>query len=313
MMVFIFVFSSLGGCNESVHDRAATRASLDDRSTDVLAFYSEQSPTTDPGRHAALFDDIRGDVRHIVDAVQRVLVRPEVAERESSSFSQRRTRRHVNTPIVEEMLSEIIRADGRSLTERRSVEDRFVAICAQYAMLTASLLRYHNIPARARGGFETHISETKHHDHWITEYWDQQSGQWFRVDAEIEGLATVAGSETQFDAFDVPHDAFATGAEAWRRCRKEGVSPDRYGIAGDGWYGGWDFVLNELLLDFNALNRVESLPWDNTVVSRRGYNRLSAEDLRLLDDVAEAVLNVNRDFSRVRDLFRLHPQLRKGD
>jgi hypothetical protein len=47
-------------------------------------------------------------------------------------------------------------------------------------------MRYKKIPARARGGFETHFSPVRPHDHWICEYWNPTQQRWIQVDAEID-------------------------------------------------------------------------------------------------------------------------------
>lgn len=102
-----------------------------------------------------------------------------------------------------------------------------------------------------------------------------------------------------------------TGADAWRLCRFEGKSPQHFGISGGEWYGGWAFVLNELQLDFNALNKVESLPWDEIEQTKRGYEKLTGPELALLDRMSEAVLEGDAAFERIRDLFKSNPDLRK--
>ena len=69
--------------------------------------------------------------------------------------------------------------------------------------------------------------------------------------------------------------------------------------------------VNELILDFNALNKVESLPWDEHRLTERGWEKLTAEDLALLDEVAQVVARDDADFERVRELFKTVPALRK--
>jgi hypothetical protein len=211
---------------------------------------------------------------------------------------------------VRGILARIAELDDRPLTETRERQDYVVGICAQHAMLATALFRHHGLASRARGGFEAYFSETKHHDHWITEYWSEESGRWVRVDPEIDdGARNRWGIE--IDGLDLAEGMFLTGAEAWRLCRAEGKPPRHFGIAGDEWYGGWDFVLNELQLDFNALNKVESLPWDEMRLTEKGYEDLTTSDLILLDDLARTILKGDAAFTELRSLYKSNPLLRK--
>jgi len=255
-------------------------------------------------------DGVPANPAEITRAVQGVLIRIDLVESEGYPIPKRRVDREVKLGTVRGMLERIAKLDDRPLNEPRSEPDRMVSICAQYAMLTTALFRHHGIPARARGGFETYFSETRHHDHWITEFWDAEAQRWVRVDAEIDDGARMRWG-IQIAGIDLPQDTFLTGAEAWRLCRFEGKSPVHFGIWGGEWIGGWDFVLNELLLDFNALNKVESLPWDGTELGEKGYARLSASELSLLDRIADGVVEGDAAFERIRDLFKSDPGLRK--
>ena len=71
-------------------------------------------------------------------------------------------------------------------------------------------------------------------------------------------------------------------------------------------------MINELILDFNALNKVESLPWDEVRFTERGYDRLTAQELSLLDEMAEVIV-AGASFQRIRDLFKSNSELRKMD
>jgi hypothetical protein len=70
-------------------------------------------------------------------------------------------------------------------------------------------------------------------------------------------------------------------------------------------------VLNELLLDFNALNKVESLPWDGTELCEKGFARLTESELTLLDRIAGDIVEGDAAFERIRGLFKSDPRLRK--
>jgi hypothetical protein len=310
---FLFVVLLILGpvaCAPSNLDAESIEASLADTARDPLVFYATHSPKTDPGEHAHLLEGVSEDVAGIVRAVQGVLVHGEELEKRGYPISRSRADREVDIGTVRGMLDRIADLDGRPLVERRPPEKRLVGVCSHFALLTTALLRHHGVPARTRGGFEAYVSESAHHDHWITEYWSAVETRWVRVDPEInQYFRRIWGIE--FDSLDVPEELFITGAEAWRLCRAGDKQAEQFGIWGGEWIGGWSFVLNGLILDFNALNKVESLPWDGSPLIERGFDRLTEDELALLDSVAKVAVEEDAPFDRVRELFGREPSLRK--
>jgi len=80
---------------------------------------------------------------------------------------------------------------------------------------------------------------------------------------------------------------------------------------GNGWSGGWDFVLNEMILDFMALNKTELLPWDDTELSGKGFNRLTREEYVLLNKASRLILAGDSSFPDMRALFQANTKFRK--
>lgn len=307
--VFVLAASCVApGC--SLDDRAAraVRASLEAERADPLAYYAAHSPATDPGEHHRLLVGLPREVAGIVRVVQGVLIQESLAS--SWGISRRRIDREIHIATVGRKLARIAALDDRPLAEPRPPRRRLAGVCAHYAMLTTALLRHHGIPARTRGGFEAYFSESFHHDHWITEYWEADEERWVRVDAEIDDPFRRR-FDVDSDALDLPPGRFLTGADAWRLCRPGRKPPRSFGIAGEEWLGGWSFVVNELVLDFNALNKVESLPWDRTQLDRTELDELTAVELGLLDELAATVSEGDAAFARIRQLFKTRPRLRK--
>ena len=305
-LVFIILTVILYSCGASDGS-----GSVEDReSRDFITYYSTQSRNTDPGKYAYLYNGIPGDVAGVVNVVQGVILNIAKVENDNIQISKRRVSREINLNRVEDILENISKMDDRPLTIARHVSKQSVAICAHFAMLTCSILRHKHIPSRCRGGFENYYSATRHHDHWICEYWRAEENRWVRIDPEIDE-AMRRGLNITFNSLDLPEGTFLTGADVWRFCRSGDADPTHFGIKGDGWLGGWDFVLNELVLDFMALNKVELLPWDGNRLSERDISRLRKDEFLLLDRAAELANRGIDSFQEMRELYQGNKKLQK--
>lgn len=276
----------------------------------VYDFYASHSKYTDPGKYVYLYEDVPADVAEIVKITQGALIHLVQIEKQSLRFSGRQIDQGLACSSVKEILRSISEKDARNLSFKRPVEKRSVGICAHFSWLTCSLLRHHGIPARCRGGFETYFASKKHHDHWICEYWNSYENRWIRIDPEVneffvEKLSVPASN------LDLPDSVFKSGATVWRECRNGEANPAHFGISGDRWYGGWDFVLNEVVLDFLALNKVELLPWDGNRLSEKGYDQLIETELQLLDRAAGLAEAGSDSFIQLRSLYLKNKNLHK--
>ncbi len=279
-------------------------------SDNVFEFYTNQSKYTDPCKFVDLYEGVPADVPAIVNAVQGALIHMERVEKENLRLSKRQIDRGIGCSTVREMLQSISKLDSRTLTFERPIEKRSVGICTHFAMLTCSLLRHHNIPARCRGGFETYFSSDKHHDHWICEYCNPHENRWIRIDPEVDDFF-IENFSVPARHLDLPDSVFKSGAQVWHDCRSGEANPSHFGISGDRWYGGWDFILNEIVLDFLAMNKIELLPWDGIKLSEKGSHRLTETELILLDQVAGFDEAGNDDFSEMRQFYKSNKKLHK--
>jgi len=285
------VLPGMVGCAKTREDEMAGRAATE--------FYSSQGAITDPGPHADMYDGLPTDVGELVKIVQGVVIgEPHIY---GAKIPRARVRKETNIRKVEDMLAALKDRDDRPLTFQREPADRVVGCCRHFAVMLTSLLRHVGIPARARGGFRTYFHRSKHHDHWICEYWSEGEKRWVRVDAEIDELR-AAKWKVGYDPLDVPAEAFITGGQAWLRCRRGEDKPKSFGVMADKWQGGWGFVQAEVLLDLWSLDKVEMLPWDKAGLSEVEFDDLTEEQLELLDAVAEATAGPTVSRSALREL-----------
>ena len=133
-----------------------------------------------------------------------------------------------------------------------------------------------------------------------------------------------------FNPRDLKTDEFVTAGEAWIRCRKGTADPEHFGIGCpirpewgiDSLYGLW-FVRGQLLRDFAALNKVETVPYlvrigkglDWKVWRLVGLRdeELTDEDFRLLDMIAELTLQVDANYQEICRLYSETKDLKAPD
>jgi len=279
-------------------------------SNNIFEYYSTQSKYTDPGKYVHLYDGIPAKIDDIVSIVQGVLVHLAQVEEQHLPFPKNQIDRGLGCSSVKKMLRNISKLDNRNLVFKRPIKKRSVGICTHFAMLTCSLLRHNNIPARCRGGFETYFSSNKHHDHWICEYWNSEENRWVRIDPEVNDFFNNKFSVPASN-LDLPDSVFKSGAQVWKECRNGEADPTHFGISGDHWYGGWDFVVNEIVLDFLALNKIELLPWDGNKLSEKGYDKLNRNDFILLDKAAKFSKADNENFKKMRSFYKTNKKFHK--
>jgi hypothetical protein len=205
-------------------------------------------------------------------------VLPEIAQA-ADGPAERRDERNIRraTDIVQLAM----RRDPAPLGVDRPIATRVVGSCRHFAVLSCAFLRARAIPARVRCGFETYFQPGRNNDHWITEHWDGR--RWVRIDSEILGFDIVDRPEHLADG------QFLTGAEAWVAYRG-GAEPMTFGVHGTENWGAAEIVGNAIR-DLAAVNKVETLPWDEWGPMTSCYEHGLTPDIEgLMDQLAAAVL-----------------------
>lgn len=193
------------------------------------------------------------------------------------------------------VLRRALELDPSPVGHEREPVHRVIGTCRHFALLSTALLRHRSIPARARCGFAGYFVPGKQVDHWIIEYRDD-GGRWVRVDPEILDLDVVDQPD------DLPPGEFLTGGEAWRLIRESGADPSDFGV--DGVVHAWGIaeVRGNTIRDLAALNKVETLPWDEWGRMTRSYEgETDAAFDALIDEVAAAC--ASGDPARVEETY----------
>ncbi len=264
---------------------------------DMLTYYTQPGPVTDPGPYAHLLDGLPTDIPALVKTLQGVMVHIFWADSYGLELTDER-KAEVNLRTVEKQLARILELDDRPLTAARPHERKLVGNCRDFSVMMTAILRHQGVPARARCGFGTYFMPGHYEDHWVVEYWNAEQARWVLVDAQLDALMQ-ATLKLDFDPLDTPRNRFIVGGDTWQLCRRGEANPDDFGIFE--WHG-LEFVRGDLLRDFLAFNKVEILPWDGGW----GYMvELAPEHVEsvyaLMDHVA--ALTLADDFTAIRALY----------
>ena len=243
---------------------------------DELRYYRQHGGLTDPG-HWDLLSNLPDDVSALAQVIGRVMIHRDWTERFGFTLPAER-RDEANTRYVAAILDQL-----GSLDERRP-EERFAGTCRDFAVLLCAMLREGGVPACARAGFAGYFTDGFFDDHWVVDVWDDARG-WHLIDAQVASAPAGTYTYADIDPLDVDRNAFIVGGQAWQECRAGSRDLSSIGTSAAGLTGLWE-VQGNVIRDLAALNRHETLPWDEWGLIPVHYDQLEATDVDLLDQVA---------------------------
>lgn len=264
-------------------------------------YYAEQGQVSDPGPYAPRLDDLPKTLPELVKAIQGLMLHIHWADRYGITLNRIR-KEESNIRPIRDRLAKVFELSPEPLSQSRPLSKRTAGTCRDFSLLLTAVLRYRQIPARARCGFGTYFTEGRYEDHWICEYWHADEKRWVTVDAQLDALQIEVLS-IDFNTLDMPPGEFVTGGQAWQLCRSKGVDPDLFGFSN---MKGLDFIKGNLIRDFLALNKIEILPWDNYLLIEKWYSNLDPEEKELMGRMAAISSGDDRDFLLVRAAFASH-------
>jgi len=240
--------------------------------------YAAPGPLTNlDGVDAAVLESVAQHPVEICFPVHALVIQPNDAQTlgvPPERFSENQMRPAAS--IVQTLLA----LDPAPLSLPREPEKRVIGTCRHFAVLNCALLRYRGIPARVRCGFATYFQPGQGLDHWITEYWDDASGRWVRIDSEVLTMPVLPHPE------DLRPGEFLSGGEAWSAFRRGELDASHFGVYGtENW--GVGEIRGNAVKDLAALNKVEMLPWDVWGRMEEAYRGETGDDYdELLDELA---------------------------
>jgi hypothetical protein len=202
------------------------------------------------------------------------------------------------------MIDRIIELEPSPLVDRREPNKRFIGNCRHFATLTCALLRYQGVPSRVRAGFAGYFVPDTWVDHWIIEYWRPADERWVRVDPEYSDR-WFQQRDPDATSESVAQRRYLSGGEAWQKCRRGELDPNRCNMGGN-W--GIGEVRGSVMYDLAALNQHEMLPWDTWGQMQAAYrNETDSAYDELLDSISS--VTSSGDFDAIRGLYEDDPDL----
>lgn len=209
-----------------------------------------------------------------------------------------------NLPTAASILAELYRRDGRGFVTDRHVKDKLVLTCRYVSILTAAILKSKGIPARVRSGFVPYLYANKSIDHWMTQYWSDIEHRWVTID--VDGSISHNGN---FDAYDIPENAFDWSAQAWLDVRQGKTAPGYYKNMGG--FSGLMPIAWELFYDFHCLMNNEIVYYHHPkMVCYDDFPKLTEEQLKGIDDLATLLLDPDENFDELLGIWENKKEFR---
>lgn len=313
-------------------------------SAGVLDYYREPGEITKLERYSGFTKWLPEDAGAIYQVVQGLIVHDMWVGHYGAEYKKEHEYPQ-NTAYMQDLLDKALELDNSSLSIPRHPRDRVIACCREFATLMTAFLRAKGIPARSRCGFAVYFGwGGNYEDHWICEYWD--GSRWIMTDPQLDpfqqgtlqnwarnggGPLTVPEDRIRtFNPRRLRPGEFLSGGEAWMLCRNGKAKASDFGIGCpirpewniDSLHGLW-FIRGQLLRDFAALNKVETVPylvrickgldWKPWRLVSAKDGELSGKDLELLDTVAALSMDPDGSFDDVRKLYGENGDIRVPD
>jgi len=266
---------------------------------DLLDFYRQYSPFTDPGGYVYLYDSLPDSLPELCRLVRSQFIHPYIElPKYRDRIPQERWDESLKYPTVQSVLQGLLSYDSRGLVKDRKPEHRLVLGCRDYALLLASVLKHRGIPARLRCGHATYIAPEFHISHTICEVWNESDQRWILVDPDA-GL------------IDFSRDKFDFSNDAWLQMQKKEIDPGLYGIPGR--YAGLVSIVAKVCHDLASLLGTEYPINQYAPVLDDAFakdNPLTAADIETLNRISELMKSLDaRNLKRLQDIYSNTPRI----
>jgi len=268
--------------------------------------WTAQTPFSDPGRHASLFDGVPVDPL-AASAIARNLVSHYVMQRDALSPD---TRGDINLRWVEAQLDADQQRHPDPLATPRPLAARLQGCARDYTLLTVAMLRHHGRPARSRVGFCRYSGPGYWYDDVVAEV--REGDRWRRFSPGM-----LEADERLADMADGVDALFMSAGRMWQEIRAGRIDPATAGVfPGSPVSGEW-FVQGAVLFELAHRFGDELLLWDGFGDMADPSGPTEAQTA-LADEVAALLLDADDNPSDAREAaleerYRSDPRLHPGD
>ena len=202
------------------------------------------------------------------------------------------------------MTAELFRLDERGFTPDRKVEHKLVLTCRYVSVLVTAIFKAKGIPCRSRAGFAPYFKPGVSMDHWINQVWLEKENRWLTIDADGFYDEKAMG----LNQYDLKEDQFDWAAKAWLDIRSGKTDGSEFLYADGLGTCSLKAVVRYLFYDFHALmnNEVTYTFFPCYLDGRMdttGPNRVTAEELYELDHLAQLLLDPDKNFEELKNLW----------
>lgn len=279
---------------------------------EVFNFYKQTSLYTDLGLYKNFMKNLPDDINELCILQRKQIIHPVVFDipnirKQSNCFWGDMTKVPITRldyeddlfPTAISMISELLRKD-KTYSVNRKAEDKIHVTCRGEAILLAATLKAKGYSARVRSGFAPYIKyDGVSYDHWITEYYDEIKQRWVLVDADEH----CPDHEMGFDVNDIPRNKFIFGAEAYLGMRTGKYKTEEIYYASDPATLGLKASIRGLFYDFHSLMNDEIIFLHLPKYIQDKNFELSEEEYIELDNLAELLLEPDKNFDKILDIW----------
>ena len=279
---------------------------------EVFNFYKQTSLYTDLGLYKNFMKNLPDDINELCILQRKQIIHPVVFDipnirKQSNCFWGDMTKVPITRldyeddlfPTAISMISELLRKD-KTYSLNRKAEDKIHVTCRGEAILLAATLKAKGYSARVRSGFAPYIKyDGVSYDHWITEYYDEIKQRWVLVDADEH----CPDHEMGFDLNDIPRNKFIFGAEAYLGMRTGKYKTEEIYYASDPATLGLKASIRGLFYDFHSLMNDEIIFLHLPKYIQDINFELSEEEYIELDNLAELLLEPDKNFDKILDIW----------
>lgn len=274
---------------------------------EVLEFYKNVSMYTNYGTYKEYFKSLPDDLEELTKLINDQYIHRVVLFRSylknnkiKDEYPWYKYRSHDDVLLtVPSITAELFRLDSKGFTHGRENKNKVIITCRYASILLASILKAKGYSARVRSGFGKYFYEDKYIDHWLVEYYNEDSDKWILVDTDKIKCSMFKNYKNT----DVNRSYYYTAAQAWLEVRRGKENVDKF-LHGN-YIKGLDMLARSLFYDFHSLmnDEISYMFFPTFIDEKSEFFRLSVDELKEFDDLATLMLDPDKNFDELRYLF----------